>query len=245
MKILEVEKLSKHFGGIQAVWDVSFKVESGEISAVIGPNGAGKSTLFNLITGHLDCDAGSVIFREREITGLPPHKICRLGLGRSFQRTTVFDRFSVFQNVQSSVIAGKGKTISFFVPVKKQFSEIVFSQLEDVELADKADMLAAELSYGERRRLELAITLVNRPECLLLDEPTAGMSITETEYITMLLKKLAKSYSVSLMLVEHDLNVVFNIAEKIRVMYQGRLLREGTPDEIREDEEVKRIYIGN
>ena len=244
MVILEVERLKRSFGGVQAIFDVSFRINSGEISAVIGPNGAGKSTLFNLITGHLKSDSGRVVFKGRDISKLAPHQICRLGLGRSFQKTNIFERFSVLVNVQAAIISGQGKTFSFFHTVKKQFNERVYSQLEDVELADKATVMSSELSYGEKRRLELAMALANEPECVLLDEPTAGMSVTETEYTTRLLERLAKSYNTSLIIVEHDLNVVFGIAEKIRVMHQGILLFEGTPEEVRNDEEVKRVYLG-
>ena len=174
--LLQVDKVTKSFDGFVAVQDVELTVVQGQMACIIGPNGAGKSTIFNLITGHLQPTRGKIFFHDQDITGLPPYKICQLGMGRSFQRTNIFPRLSVFDNVQVAVLAHRKKTLNFFTPSKKLVQEETYALLEQVGLADEAQSISGMLSYGFQKQLELGIALASEPELLLLDEPTAGMS---------------------------------------------------------------------
>src|SRR6266581_9300469 len=197
--LLRVESVSKLFGGFVAVHDVSVSVERGRTACVIGPNGAGKSTLFNLITGHLQPTQGRIFFHDREITALPPYKICQLGMGRSFQRTNIFPRLSVFDNVQVAVLAHHRQTLNFFTPSKKLAQEETYALLEQVGLADEAQAISGMLSYGFQKQLELGIALASEPELLLLDEPTAGMSATETRETIRLIERITRDRGLTLL----------------------------------------------
>jgi branched-chain amino acid transport system ATP-binding protein len=214
------------------------------MASIIGPNGAGKSTLFNLITGHLRPTRGRVFFHDREITGLPPHTICQLGMGRSFQRTNIFPRLSVFDNVQIAVLSHVKKTLNMFTPARKLVQRETFAILEDVGLADQAQSISGTLSYGFQKQLELGIALSSDPKILLLDEPTAGMSPQETASTIALIEKITRERGLTLLFTEHDMDVVFSIAEKITVLHQGEVLAEGKPDEVRKNPEVQRVYLG-
>ena len=241
--ILEARGLSKSFGGIRAVNDVSLQIEKGELSSIIGPNGAGKSTLFNLFTGHLGPDSGRVFFKNKDITNLPPYKISRMGMGRSFQRVNIFPELTVFENIQLSLLSGQGKGRDLF----SQANEILIEETEYVlgivGLADQKKTFAGLLSHGDQKRLEVGIALGGNPEILLLDEPTAGMSPEETRNFTRFIKSLAKDQALTVVFVEHDMNVVFEISDKIRVMDQGAIIATGRPEEIKANEEVQRIYL--
>jgi len=242
--LLRVEKMTKSFAGFVAVHDVGLTVEKGQMACIIGPNGAGKSTLFNLITGHLQPTEGRIFFHDRDITGLPPYKICQLGMGRSFQRTNIFPRLSVFDNVQVAVLAHHKKTLDFFTPSTKLVQGETYALLEQVGLVDEAQSIGGMLSYGFQKQLELGIALASEPELLLLDEPTAGMSPQETANAIALIEKIVRERGLTLLFTEHDMDVVFSIAEKITVLHQGQVLAEGTPAEVRSNPEVQRVYLG-
>lgn len=242
--MLRVEGVVKSFSGFKAVNGANLSVEKGQVVAVIGPNGAGKSTLFNLITGHLKPDGGKIVFKGKDITGLPAHKVCRMGIGRSFQLINVFPRLTVFENVQVSVLARLGKSNNLFRQVKKQAVQETFAVLEKLGLQDRAHQISATLSHGDQKVLEIAIALGNAPELLLLDEPTAGMSPEETASTIALIENLARSEGLTILFTEHDLDVVFSVAQKIMVMHQGRTIAEGRPDEVRASEEVQKAYLG-
>jgi branched-chain amino acid transport system ATP-binding protein len=242
--VLEVKNLRKSFGGFTAVGGVSIKVAERQIVAIIGPNGAGKSTFFNLVTGHLASDEGEVLFAGRAITGAAPHDIVRLGIGRSFQRINIFPRLTVFQNVQAAVIAHKGHGRRLWGRSADLFRDETQTLLESIGLARIADETSAELSYGAQKQIELGIALASEPKLLLLDEPTAGMSATETRDAIALIERIVAERGLSLLFTEHDMEVVFQIAQRIGVLHQGKLIAEGTPAEVRADPDVRRIYLG-
>jgi branched-chain amino acid transport system ATP-binding protein len=242
--LLRVENVTKSFDGFVAVNNFNLTVEPGQMACIIGPNGAGKSTAFNLITGHLQPTRGRIFFRDREITGFPPHEICQMGVGRSFQRTNIFPRLSVFENVQVAVLSHAKKTLNFFTPAKKLVQDETYQLLADVGLVDEAQSISGTLSYGFQKQLELGIALASEPELLLLDEPTAGMSPQETASSIELIGKIARDRGLTLLFTEHDMDVVFSIAEKITVLHQGEVLAEGLPEEVRTNPEVQRVYLG-
>jgi branched-chain amino acid transport system ATP-binding protein len=241
--VLKVEGLSKSFGGLRAVDTVDFELHSGQLHAIIGPNGAGKTTLFNLITGLLTPDAGRISFCGRDITGMKPHRISRLGLARTLQIKSVFDGLSVYDNVWIATHSRLG----FLHPLRPAASYTatagkVERLLDRLGLAGCRSELAGNLSYGDVALLEIAIALATEPKLLLLDEPVAGMSPSETQSTVRLVKELAKS--VNIILIEHDMEVVFDAADVITVMNQGAILCRGTPDQIARDERVQEAYLG-
>jgi branched-chain amino acid transport system ATP-binding protein len=242
--VLEVRDVRKSFDGFQAVAGVTLAVARGQNAAIIGPNGAGKTTFFNLITGHLRPDAGTVRLRDREITGRPPHEICRLGIGRSFQRTNIFPGLTVFQNVQAAFLSHRGRGRDFWTPVERLYRAETETVLASIGLRDRAGDVSGALSHGARKQLELAIALASEPELLLLDEPTAGMSATETRETIQLIDRVTRERGLTLLFTEHDMEVVFSIAHKVTVLHQGRVIAEGTPAEVRTDPEVRRVYLG-
>ena len=243
--MLEVRSLRRSFGGVAAIDGVSLTVERRQIVAIIGPNGAGKSTLFNLITGHLRPDAGGVRLGGRDVTGMAPHRLCALGVARSFQRTNIFPRLSVFENVQAALIAHRGRGRDVWSRADRLFRDEGEALLRDVNLLDKADMAGGALSHGNQKQLELGLALAGNPEILLLDEPTAGMSASETRDSMELLRRIAAERGLTLLFTEHDMDVVFSTAHRIAVLHQGRVIAEGTPAAIRSDPEVKRVYLGD
>jgi branched-chain amino acid transport system ATP-binding protein len=242
--VLDVSGLTKSFGGFLAVDEVDLAVAEREIAAVIGPNGAGKSTLFNLITGHLQPTAGRVLLDGRDITGVPPHRICGLGVGRSFQRTNIFPKLTVFENVQAALLAHRGRSWDFWSRSETLCREESHALLASIGLADQAAAIAGTLSYGNQKQIELGIALASDPKILLLDEPTAGMSASETHEAIALLERIASERGLTLLFTEHDMAVVFSIAQKIAVMHQGRIIAIGDPAAVRADTEVRRIYLG-
>jgi branched-chain amino acid transport system ATP-binding protein len=242
--ILQVDNLAKSFDGFIAVAGVSFQVEKGELCSIIGPNGAGKTTVFNMITGHLPMDKGRVVFNGMDISRLPGHKICRLGLGRSFQRINIFSRLTVFENIQAAVLTHRGKSLSFFTSVQPLFQEETEEILVSVGLQDHRDAVSGSLAYGFQKQLELGIALASNPKMLLLDEPTAGMSRQETKATIELIGKIVREKGLTLLFTEHDMSVVFSISERIMVLHQGQLIASGPPDEVRTNQDVQKIYIG-
>jgi len=242
--VLEVRGVSKSFAGFLAVAEVNLAVPEGQIAAVIGPNGAGKSTLFNLITGHLRPSAGRVLINGHDVTGLPPHRICAMGMGRSFQRTNIFPKLTVFENVQAALLAHRGHGPNFWSRSEILCREESEAMLASIGLTGRAHTVAGTLSYGNQKQLELGIALASDPRILLLDEPTAGMSASETHEAITLLGRIAKERGLTLLFTEHDMAVVFSIAEKIAVMHQGRIIADGSPASVRADAEVRRVYLG-
>jgi branched-chain amino acid transport system ATP-binding protein len=242
--MLEVQGVTKSFDGFKAVGGVSLTVPRGSISAIIGPNGAGKTTLFNLITGHLRPDAGRVVFKERDVTGIAPHDLCRLGMGRSFQRTNIFPRLTVFENVQAAYVSHRGRGWNLFAPVERVYRGETEAILQAVGLLDRAREKSGFLSHGGQKQLELGIALALEPEILLLDEPTAGMSASETRESIALIERLAHERRLTLLFTEHDMEVVFSISQRITVLHQGRVIADGAPAEVRRDPEVRRVYLG-
>ncbi|HEY7652270.1 MAG TPA: ABC transporter ATP-binding protein [Methylomirabilota bacterium] len=242
--MLDVRGVTKRFDGFEAVGGVSFTVPRGSISAIIGPNGAGKTTVFNLITGHLAPDAGRVIFKERDVTGIAPHDLCRLGMGRSFQRTNIFPRLTVYENIQAAFLSHRGRGFNLFAPVERLYRSETEALLESVGLREKAHETSGFLSHGNQKQLELGIALALEPEILLLDEPTAGMSAAETRESIRLIERIAADRGLTLLFTEHDMEVVFSIAHRITVLHQGRVIADGPPAEVRRDPEVRRVYLG-
>lgn len=246
MSLLQVENLTKSFGGLMATNRVSFTVEEGELSSIIGPNGAGKTTLFNLISGRFAPDEGRILFDGEELTGLPPFVIVRRGIGRSFQRSNIFPRLTVFENIHAAVLSHHRQSHTFW---RSQLSmgehnERTNHILESVGLLSRRGRLGGTLALGDQKRLEIGLALALEPKLMLLDEPTAGMSAEETHSTTELIRQLAHEFRVTTLFTEHDMAVVFDIAEKIRVLHMGSFIATGTAQEISDNPEVQRIYLG-
>jgi branched-chain amino acid transport system ATP-binding protein len=242
--MLRVKSLSKSFDGFMAVNRADLEVEKGEIVAVIGPNGAGKTTLFNLLTGLLKPDGGKVFLKDQDITGLPAHEICRKGISRSFQVVNVFQRLSVFENVQISVLSRKKKTWDFITPATKLAVGETNKILESVGLMEKKDRKTGLLSHGDRKVLEIAMALGGNPELLILDEPTAGMAPDETSRCIELIKRLCEERGLTILFCEHDMDIVFGITNRIMVMVRGNSIIQGACDEVRRNEAVQAAYLG-
>jgi branched-chain amino acid transport system ATP-binding protein len=244
-EILATSKLSRSFGGVRAVGDVTLGVPTGQIRAIIGPNGAGKTTLFNLLTGELRCDAGRIYFKGADITGRSPHYLCRHGLARTFQINSIFLSATVFENVQLALLAYRGKTWNPFVAARRLMIRETEEILDRLGLADQADKPGRTLAYGDRRRLEVALALACQPELLLLDEPTSGMSLSEKPALVRLIQSIVKEKGVTTVLIEHDMDVVFSVSDRITVMHQGSVIAEGTPGEIQANARVQEVYLGD
>jgi len=242
--ILEVKNVRRSFDGFMALNGVSFAVEKDELCAIIGPNGAGKSTLFNLVSGHLPLDAGEVIFNGIDITHMRAYQICRLGMGRSFQRSNIFPRLTVFENIQAAVLAYRRQGFNFFTPVESLYREETEEILEKVGLQELSREMSGSLSYGYQKQLELGIALASEPNMLLLDEPTSGMSAKETSATIDLIGRIAREKGLTLLFTEHDMAVVFSISERILVLHQGQIICEGKPEEVRSSPDVQKAYLG-
>ncbi len=242
--MLRVQELQKSFGDFKAVNGAHLTVEKGQLVAVIGPNGAGKTTLFNLITGQLQSDGGSIVFNDENINKLPPYKICRKGIARSFQIANIFPRLPIFRNVQVSVLSQQKLSNKLFHPASQMAVEETSRILESVGLLNKKFDVAGSLSHGDKRTLEIAIALGNEPELLILDEPTAGMSPEETTATMSLIQTLADKQGLTILFCEHDMEVVFNVAQRIMVMQQGYTIVQGTPEDVRQNSEVQKAYLG-
>jgi branched-chain amino acid transport system ATP-binding protein len=243
--LLRVERLVRRFGGIVATDHVTLDVANGELHCIIGPNGAGKTTLISQLTGHLAPHAGSVSLAGRDITYLPAHRRCALGLARSFQITSLLLDFTAADNVALAAQAHAGTSFRFFAPARKDkgLRDAAHAALDRVGLGSRADVLVSKLSHGERRELELAVALASRPKLLLLDEPMAGLGVTESQRMVKLLQELRRD--ISIVLVEHDMEAVFALADRISVLVYGRVIASGDPAAIRQNEEVRRAYLGD
>jgi branched-chain amino acid transport system ATP-binding protein len=242
--MLQVDSVVKSFDDFKAVNGANLAVGKGEIVAVIGPNGAGKTTLFNLITGLLKRDSGKIVFKGEDIGGLPSYEICKKGIARSFQIVNIFPRLTVFRNVQVAVLSHQKRSSNLFRPAQNIAVEETRRILESVGLLDKERSIAGSLSHGDQKILEIAIALGSEPELLILDEPTAGMSPEETSATMELVRRLAQMRGLTILFCEHDMDIVFSIAQSIMVMHQGRTLIQGKPEEVRNNLFVQEAYLG-
>ncbi|MGE0418735.1 MAG: ABC transporter ATP-binding protein [Acetobacteraceae bacterium] len=236
--------MKKDYGGVQAVADVSFDLQAGEILALIGPNGAGKSTCFNLLNGQVQPDGGRVVLDGTDITGWPARRIWGLGVGRSFQVAATFASMTVRENVQMALIARHGAVWRFLRPAFRLYARAADTLLADVGLSDHADLGCGTLAYGDLKRLELALALSNDPRLLLMDEPTAGMAPADRRMLMDLVREQARRRRCAVLFTEHDMDVVFAVADRIMVMDRGRLIAMGDPMAIRANPEVQLVYLG-
>ena len=241
---LDVIGLKKSFGGVAAVKDIDFSVNAGEAVALIGPNGAGKTTSFNLINGQLKPDAGRVVLHGVDITGKSPEALFRMGVARTFQITATFGSMTVCENVQVALMSQYRSATSIFTSAHRAFQSHAYGLLTSVGLAEQARRAASELAYGDLKRLELAMAFANEPRLLLMDEPTAGMAPAEREALMRLAIAACREKSVALLFTEHDMDVVFTFADRVIVMNRGRIIAQGSPDEVRMNEEVRTVYLG-
>ena len=242
--VLETRGLSTSFGGVRAVSGVDLAMPRGEIRALIGPNGAGKTTFFNMLTGQLIADAGEVRFKGERLSGLPPHAVWRRGVSRTFQITATFATLTALDNVRVGRLSHLGKTYSMLESSRGLQADEARALLDQVGLAEQADRVAAVLAYGDLKKLELAVALANDPEVLLLDEPTAGMAPAERGALMALTERIARARGLTVLFTEHDMDVVFAVADRIMVLHQGRVIAEGRPAEVRADAQVQRVYLG-
>ena len=244
MSLLRVRNLSKAFGGVHAVENVSFDVGDGEFLALIGPNGAGKSTCFNMINGQLAPDRGDIEFADRSIVGLKPREIWRLGVGRTFQVAATFGSMTVAENVQMALVSHHGEIFRFARALAARHRERAFELLEQVGMAGSASQACKELAYGDVKRVELAIALANEPRLLLMDEPTAGMAPRERNDLIALVKRLVVERGISVLFTEHSMDVVFAYADRIIVLARGMLIADGNAEAIRDNMQVQQVYLG-
>jgi branched-chain amino acid transport system ATP-binding protein len=244
MNILETKGLYHDFKGLKVLFDVNLEVKEGERHAIIGPNGAGKTTLFNVITGTYVPSKGKVFFKGKDVTGYQPEDMVRLGMGRSFQITSTFSKLTAFQNIRMGILSKRGVRFNVFQYVDdiKDITRETDELLRRNNLYDVRDVPASILSYGKQRSLEISMALATDPDLVMLDEPTAGMSKDETHYAVELIRKLTEGKTV--VIIEHDMDVVFSLADRITVLHQGTILASGPPNEIRENQAVKDAYLG-
>ena len=243
-KALEVVDLRKRFGAVEAVAGVSFVLAQGEMLALIGPNGAGKSTCFNMLGGQLRPDGGQVRLTGRDITGLDPRAIWRLGVGRTFQVTTVFASMSVRENVQVALLSHHGQVWRFWRAADRHARPQADALLARVGMASQGDRAAGVLAYGDLKRLELAVALAHAPRLLLMDEPTAGMAPGERAALMALVREIAREAGMAVLFTEHDMDTVFSAADRILVLHRGLLIAEGPPAVVRADARVREVYLG-
>lgn len=244
MSLLTARDLRKSFGGVEAVAGVSFTLAAGELLALIGPNGAGKSTCFNLLNGQIRPDAGQVMLDGVDITGWPPKRVWRQGVGRSFQVAATLASMTVRENVQMALLARHGRVWRFIRPARSLFRDQAEALLARVGLADRADQGCGALAYGDLKRLELALALSNDPRLLLMDEPAAGLAPADRLVLMDLVRRIARDQGSAVLFTEHDMDVVFTVADRVLVMDRGVLIAEGTPDQVRADPRVRAVYLG-
>ena len=245
MTLLSVQHLSKSFGGVAAARDVSFTLERGEMLAIIGPNGAGKSTVFNMVGGQLRPDRGAVLLDGQNITTASPQKRFRLGVGRTFQVAQTFLSMSVAENVQMALVSCHRESEALWSPARARYRDEAIALLEQVGMASAADASCSALAYGDVKRVELAIALAGQPKLLLMDEPTAGMAARERADLMDLTATIADAKGIGVLFTEHDMDVVFGHAERVIVLVRGQIIATGSPEEIRQDPDVRRAYLGD
>jgi branched-chain amino acid transport system ATP-binding protein len=244
MNVLAVHSLSKAFGGVRAVSDVSFEIARGEFLAMIGPNGAGKSTCFNMINGQLEPDSGQILFENRDIARLEAREVWRLGVGRTFQVAATFGSMTVVENVQMALISHAHETYRLWRPASQLHRGRALDLLTQVGMREAAERPSRELAYGDVKRVELAIALANEPRLLLMDEPTAGMAPRERNDLIALVKRLVVERRISVLFTEHSMDVVFAFADRIIVLARGRLIADGNAAAIRDNAQVREVYFG-
>jgi len=244
MPILELSKISKAFGGLAVINEVSIKINAGDFTAIIGPNGAGKTTLFNIITRHIPQDSGTVYFKGEDIKRLTPAGVCRKGMGRSFQLTSIFPSLTAIENIQLGLMSHSRRNRNIFSNCARIFRQEAKEILSFVGLSDQSGRIAETLAHGDKRRLDIAVALATKAELLLLDEPTSGMSPGERVNVMALLEQVAAERGLTVLFIEHDLDIIFSVAKRIFVLHQGFIIAEGPPDQIRQEKEVQRIYLG-
>jgi branched-chain amino acid transport system ATP-binding protein len=244
MSLLRIEGISKAFGGVQAVQGVSFGLQAGELLALIGPNGAGKSTTFNMVGGQLAPDSGRVVLAGRDITGLPPRAIWRLGVGRTFQIAQTFASLTVAENVQMALLSADRRIFSWWSRASAHRRPDALALLEQVGMQAQAHRPCSELAYGDVKRVELAMALAHGPRLLLMDEPTAGMAPGERVALMQLARRIARERGMGVLFTEHSMDVVFGQADRVAVLVRGQLLAQGTPQQIRADARVQQAYLG-
>ena len=244
MNILETKGLYHDFSGLEVLFNINLEVKEGERHGVIGPNGAGKTTLFNVITGTYMPSKGQVFFKGQEITGSKPHQLARIGVGRSFQITSTFSRLTTFQNIRMGILSKRGIRFNLFRMLDKMraITEETDEVLGRINLDGERDLPASLLSYGKHRSLEVSLAMTTDPELVMLDEPTAGMSRDETHHAVELIRRLTEGKT--MVIIEHDMDVVFSLADRITVLHHGELLACGPPEEIKENQAVKDAYLG-
>jgi len=244
MSLLAVERLSKSFGGVIAASEVSFAVEAGKLLAIIGPNGAGKSTIFNIVGGQLAPDAGRVLLNGRDITGVAPRRIWRLGVGRTFQIAQTFASMTVAENVQMALISRHGRTRAWWPAAHALYRGEALTLLERIRMHEHADRPCSELAYGDVKRVELAIALAATPQLLLMDEPTAGMAPKERAQLMQLVAGIARERAIGILFTEHDMDAVFAHADSIIVLVRGKIISAGSREEVKANRQVRQAYLG-
>jgi len=245
-ELLRTEKLRKFFGVVSATDDIDLQIDEGVLTSIIGPNGAGKTTLINLLTGNILVDSGKIFFYNEEITHLPIHKRVKQGICRSFQIMNIFPKLSVFENLQIPVLSLLNQSLSFFKPVHchTDVNERVEKLLNEIGLKDKKDLPAGTLSHGDQRLLEIGLAMAPEPKLLFLDEPTAGMNPLERVKVLENIRRLSKEKQSTFVIVEHDMDIVFSLSDRIIVLHRGQILADGKPDEIKQNEDVRKVYLG-
>ncbi|CAM4247703.1 ABC transporter ATP-binding protein [Comamonas aquatilis] len=244
MSLLQVQNISKAFGGVKAVQNISFALQAGELLALIGPNGAGKTTTFNLVGGQLAADSGQVLLGGKNISGLAPRAIWRLGVGRTFQIAQTFASLTVVENVQMALLSADRKIFSWWPRAAGHRRSDALALLEQVGMQAQAERPCSELAYGDVKRVELAMALAHDPQLLLMDEPTAGMAPGERVALMQLARRIARQRQMGVLFTEHSMDVVFGQADRVAVLVRGQLLAEGTPQQIRADARVQQAYLG-
>jgi branched-chain amino acid transport system ATP-binding protein len=245
-ELLRTENLRKFFGVVSAADNIDLRIEEGVLTSVIGPNGAGKTTLINLLTGNLPVDSGKVFFRDEEITHLPIHKRVKKGICRSFQIMNIFPKLSVYENIQIPVFSFFNRSLRFFRPTSQpvDVNEKVEKLLKEIGLADKKGLPAGTLSHGDQRLLEIGLAMASEPKLLFLDEPTAGMNPVERVKVLENIRRLSKEKRSTFVIIEHDMDIVFSLSDRIIVLHRGQILADGAPEAIKKNEDVRKVYLG-
>ncbi len=246
VELLRTEKLRKYFGVVSAADDIDLRIEEGKLTSIIGPNGAGKTTVINLLTGNIPADSGKVFFRDEEITHLPIHKRVKKGICRSFQIMNIFPKLSVYENLQIPVFSFFDRSLKFFRPTSYHVdvNQRVERLLIEIGLADKKGLPAGTLSHGDQRLLEIGLAMASEPRLLFLDEPTAGMNPVERVKVLENIRRLSKEKQSTFVIVEHDMDIVFSLSDRIMVMHRGQILADGAPEAIKKNEDVRKVYLG-